>query len=230
VGFTGVSEPRILIFDIEATGLKPAFGYTLCIGYRWLGESKVHCPSIMDYPGWERQPWNDKKLLRDFKKVYESADMVVGHYSKVFDTQFLTARMMHHGLGPLPLVAHVDTCFLAKGRMSVSKSLKNLCSWMGLKDLKTPVDGQTWVQASTGHKPSIRKVISHCKADIIMTTSLYLALRPLAKNHPVLNGYGTCRACRSTNLRSRGVVYNHLKTPKRRVECRDCGLYGTTNG
>lgn len=217
-------EPKILLWDIECTHLKADFGTCLCIGYKWLGQKKVHVPSIMDYKGWQKDTTNDKKLLQEFYKVASEADMWVTYYGKGFDVPYIQAKLLEHGLPYLPPVPHVDLYFTVKSNLALSrKSLANVSTFLQLDAKKTPVAGTVWKRATTGHGPSIRYVIDHCKADVNLLEEAYYKLRPLVRTHPRVNGYGPCNVCGSEKVQSRGYMINTLRNKKRKMQCQDCG-------
>lgn len=223
-----MSEPRILVWDIESTGLVADFGTLLCVGYRWLGEKKVHVPSIMDYPGWEKDPTNDKALTRDFLKVFETADMTVTYFGSVFDKKFFQAKCLEHNLGIPPNTPMVDLFFTVKSNLALSrKSLQNVGYYLNLSSEKTPVEGKLWRRASSGHVPSLKAIVKHCKADVEVLEEAYMRLRPLVRKHPRVKGRYLCAVCGSNHLQSRGPAMTILLGPRKRLQCQDCGAWST---
>src|ERR1700722_15102986 len=61
-----VRKPRILIFDIECSGLRSDFGLLFCVSYKGYGEAKTHCIKIYDYPNWQRDMTDCRRMLKDF--------------------------------------------------------------------------------------------------------------------------------------------------------------------
>ena len=220
---------RILIFDIECTNLRSDFGTLLCVGYKWYGESKIYCPAIFDYPNWRNDMTNDKRVLKDFYKVWCEADMVVGFNSKMFDQKWLNGKLWHYGMPLLPPVPHVDLYFAAKTNLNMSrKSLANISAVGGFRNSKEVTIGNNWVKASVGHLPSLKEVVSHCKADIRVTEEAYDRLKPYIRTHPntVPAGLaGRCRVCQSTKLQRRGGYLSATKVAKQRYCCKDCGAW-----
>src|SRR5678816_4274910 len=47
---------KLLLWDIESTGLKGDFATILCIGYKWYGERTTKVISIMDFPRFKKDP------------------------------------------------------------------------------------------------------------------------------------------------------------------------------
>lgn len=226
----GVSKPRILIFDIECSGLRSDFGLLLCIGYKWYGEKAVHTLNIYDYPGWQKDLTDSRKLLKDFYKVWMEADMVVGFNSKMFDLKWLNGKLWHYKMSLLPPVPHVDLYFAAKTNLNMSrKSLANISSVGRFKERKfSDFDNVEWLKASVGHLPSLRSIVKHCRADILVTEEAYDRLAPYIRTHPntVPAGVvGRCRVCQSSKLQRRGTYLSATRTPKQRLCCSDCGAW-----
>lgn len=68
---------KILLWDIESSNLNADFGYMICFGYKWLGESKVHVISIDDFDLHKKDPTNDREVCRAALDVLKSSDMWV---------------------------------------------------------------------------------------------------------------------------------------------------------
>lgn len=217
-------EPKILFWDLECTHLKADWGTILCAGYKFLHEKKVHVPSIMDYEGWEKDVTNDKKLVQDFYKVLMEADLIVTYFGKGFDWKYITAKLLEHGLPPLPNIPHIDLFYTVKNNMALSrKSLDNVARFLDLENQKSPVTGKMWKQAQIGNKNAIKYVIKHCKFDVLVLEELYLKLRPLVRQHPRVGEVRNCSACGSNRLHRRGRALSTVaKTERYRYQCQDC--------
>lgn len=222
---------KILAFDLESTHLKADFGTLLCVGYRWLHEKKVHCLAITDYDSFKNNATDDRKLLVDFIKVLDEADIIVTYYGKCFDWPYLQAKSLEYGMGPLPTIPHVDLYFTVKSNMCISrKSLANVSEYLCLDAKKTPVLGRVWKRAMTGHHGSIKYIVRHCIADIELLVELYEKLRPLVRSHPKINGNGPCRFCGSEKLQKRGKLLSVLKGARERVQCQSCAGWDSRDG
>lgn len=201
------------------------FGTLLAVGYKWLGEKKVTVLAITDYEGFADDPTNDKQLVADFLKVYETADMTVAYNGILFDRPWLLAKCLEHSLPIPPSIPLQDPYFTVKSNLRISrKSLQNTAYFLRLSHEKTPVEGRIWKRAGAGHRPSIKYIVDHCKADVLVLEELYLYLRPLMRTHWRLGGtLDQCRFCSSKRLQSRGGIMTKNKGEVRRVKCSDCG-------
>jgi uncharacterized protein YprB with RNaseH-like and TPR domain len=219
---------KILLWDIECTHLKADFGTILCIGWKWLHDKKVHVPAITDYKCWKKDPTDDSELIRDFNKILLEADMIVTYNGKRFDWPYIIAKNMEHDIPIPPNIPHIDLYFTAKANLCISrKSLANVAKHLKLRHEKTPVTGDAWKKATAGHKPSIKYVVDHCIADVLLLEEAYIKMRPLCRTHPRVRGYGPCSHCGSTDLVSRGYRITTSKMRQRRLQCNDCGSWST---
>lgn len=219
-------EPKILLLDIEATGLKADFGVVLCVGYKWLDNPEVFCPAIFDYEEFKHDPTAEQPLLRDILPIIEEADMLITYFGTGYDKKFLTAKFMEYGIGIWPNVPHVDLYYAVKGNFAISrKSLQNVGYYLGLSNEKTPVEGKIWRRAQAGHRDSITYIVEHCKADVLILEEAYLKMRPLIRTHPRVRGLAGCRVCGSESLQRRGTLMTKTSGRQVRLSCTACGSW-----
>lgn len=218
-----------IFYDIEASDLKADWGTVFCVAYQIDGEP-VKCISITDFPGWEKEPWNDKRVLEAFFKVMSREDVGVEvyHYGTLYDRPFLQARASYHGLGVVPALAAVDTYFIARSRLALkSRRLGSLAEFLGIRFKKTPLTPDIWRRAGRADKEALAYVVKHCIADIRVLKQVYLHLAPLMRKHPVMGDYGACHNCGKNSLIKRGVAATVLVGPRQRFQCKSCGAWST---
>lgn len=228
-------KPKVLLFDIEASNLAANFGILFCVGYKWLGEKKVHMITIRDAKTFKKDPTNDKHVVEEFKKVFEEADLLVGHYSVRYDLPFLQTKCMEHKLAPFPTIAHFDTWRTARDRLKFnSNRLDTISKALPYKKgskppRKTPIETKDWVKAGAGNIPALKQVEHHCKMDILVLEDVYNAVKPFSTNHPNLGKLidpvkEGCSTCGSFNVHKRGTLLTkrHLR---QRYLCSDCGSW-----
>lgn len=221
---------RVLIWDIESTGLVADFATILCIGYKWLGEKQVSVLSITDYPEFKKDPTDpeaEKRLIQDFLKVYVQADATTAYNGVSFDRPMIYTKCLEHGLEIPPNITMIDPYWTVKPHLRMSrKSLNNITNFLGLKK-KTPVEGKVWKRAMGGHAASIKYIIEHCRKDVLVLEAVYIRLRPLMRTHVRLSEHlGRCRYCNG-RVQSRGRQVSKNKAPVRRVQCIQCGGWDT---
>lgn len=218
-------DTKILMFDIETTNLNANFGFILCIGYKFLHQSKIGMISIDDYDEYESNRTNDKNVVRAFAEVYNSADVVVSWYGTRFDTPYINSRLLYHGLAPMARVPHVDGWRTARNHLKLnSNRLQTVAEYFNVSS-KTAVSGPHWVNAMAGKASALKYVKKHCCEDIVTLENVYKKLLPLMCSHPNVNlvneEENRCPRCGSGNLQKRG--FNFAQTSKsRRYWCKNC--------
>ena len=226
------TEPKILFFDIESTALNATFGTILCIGYKFLGDPKVHVPTIMDYA--KKGMRDDRGLVERFAKIYDWADYSVGHYSSRFDLPMIRTKLLKYGFPPLAPKPHLDTWWIARRELKLhSNRLAVLQDFLGCKASKTPLKPDDWLSAALGDKKALKYIVEHCKFDVLVLEEVFLKLRPLAKEEPARGLFledidpMTCASCGSNRVTRQG--YRVAKTRKyQQFQCQDCGKWQRT--
>jgi uncharacterized protein YprB with RNaseH-like and TPR domain len=214
-------------WDLETTDLSANWGSILCIGYQCDGE-KVKCISITDFPGWEKEPWNDRKVIEKFLLVLcrEDVGIEITHFGTIFDIKFLQARMLYHKLGVFPVLGHVDTFFIAKAKLAVKgKSLGSLAEFAGCRYKKSPLAPEIWRRAGRGDRDALAYIVKHCIADVRVLRQLYTKLAPMMRRHPVMTSYGACHSCGKDSLKKRGTATTVYIGPRQRYQCSSCGAW-----
>jgi len=103
-------KPKLLVYDIESSGLNANFASMLTFGYKWYGEphNTTKVISVQDTNGVckccnrVKDPSNDKALLEQVYPILSEADAWITWYGKGFDEKFLQTRYLYHRLKPLP--------------------------------------------------------------------------------------------------------------------------------
>lgn len=242
-------KPRVLIWDIESSfnailsfqlkvdGFIPHQNilqerHLYCIGYKWLGEKKIHSISILDdAKRFKNDPHDDFYVVSEFRKILETADAQVYHHGDSFDLPMFNARLAKHGLAPLPKIPSIDTKKVAAQHFRFnSNRLDYLARFLGYKG-KMENPPTLWIDAYMGDVDAIKHMEKYCRQDIDINEYIYQKLAPFIKNHKVnmnmfLEG-ARCPSvsCGSTHLQWRG--WNRTRTNKyRRFQCSECGSWG----
>lgn len=237
---------RILIFDIECYthDFSADKGYLLCIGYKWLGEKKVGMIRPKDLVKFREDPTNDRAMCKEFLKLVEKADVVVGWNSKGFDWRFLQTRILKWRLGCLPPVPHCDLLLTSRSNTKMRRTLDNTGKFFGLKNQKIPLDMNVWMSAGRGNSKALEDIIDHCEADVLMTEEAYHIFAPLSRVHPnvaIINGTprGCPRCGKDGVLQRRGKrpvqvliergTIRALRHYRIRFHCQSCGHWPTSS-
>ena len=175
-------------FDLESSNLKADFSILLSAVIKPFGLPPVVFRAD-SYPTWSTQRANDKQIVTDIAQELTKHAIILTHYGSTgnFDIPFLQAKLVHHGLPPLPPLFGVDTFRIAKRNFQVSsRRLKSLASFFDLGG-KEAVDGQLWVDAAyNGSREAMDKIVKHNIIDCEILEKLGCLTFPYLRSIPRL--------------------------------------------
>lgn len=234
---------KILFLDIETSpniglfweaGYKKNISYSdiikersiICICAKWAGEDKVYSFK------WDKDQ-SDKSLLIEFSKLYNEADLVVGHNQDGFDIPWIKTRLLYHRLPALSQSPSSDTLVGAKSKLKFnSNRLDYIAQFLGVgRKIKTTYDLWKDVLLKNCQK-SLKEMITYCEQDVRILEKVYNIINPVlaTKVHfGVLNGNEkfSCPSCGSTNVKLVKKRVTAAGTVKYQMRCTDCGAYFT---
>lgn len=222
-----INGPRILCFDLESTNLSASFGTILCIGYKFVGDAKPQVVSILD--GRRHSMLDDKRVVSEFVKVWEQADMVISWYGDRFDIPMIRTKMLQHGLPPLMPKPSLDLWKGVRYRFKLhSNRLEAWQKYLGLPTAKTPIDFKSWLQAAHGDKKAMAEVVHHCKKDVDVLEEAFIRIRPWLDNEParglITGDHSGCPSCGSQSVERRGFKVAMTRAYQQ-FRCRACGRW-----
>lgn len=249
-----MSEPRVLLFDIETLPnlqealkvwpqlsnwrgltLRASINSVACFGYSVLGSNEYKCIHAWDYPEWEKDVNADQKLLLDIREIMSSADAVITHNGVNFDWRFLQTRFLIRDVPLLPKTQNSDTKRLASRNFSFfSNRLDSLAEVLGLTRKLDHEGWPLWVKVHGRDPLAMFTMSEYCKRDVKSLGDLYHKMRPVdsqAPNHNLHQIGGSknlCPTCGSTRIESRGYYYTRTRT-RRKYQCKDCKSWSTTD-
>lgn len=218
---------KVLVYDIETAGVGTLYadqGFIIVIGYKWLGEKEIHALRVTKK---ELHHFDDSRILRQFSKVIEKADLIVAHYGDEFDERFIRGRLVIHNLPPIPKVKSRDTWAMAKRIGKFSRNgLGHLARVYRLGEQKGNSGfPDRWLRILQGDMKELSVCVEYCKQDVLTTEALYLRLRSHDWAHPSVDASGTCPVCGSNKVHWRGYYLTKAnKWP--RFQCQRCGAWG----
>lgn len=219
---------RILLYDIESSGLKADFANCFCFGYMYHGEKHGRVVSMLDVDKPCRtchrlDTAKDDALMPRIHKILSEADIWVTWYGKGFDAKFLNTRILDAGLPPLPDVPHVDLYWTARSNLALtSNRLANVQEFLQSKTEKTRLTKRIWRRAQAGHVQELKYIIDHCQKDVEVLDQVYVKLRPYVRQHPRVAGANTCRVCGGPQI-GKGLRVTTALGPRQRLQCTSCG-------
>ena len=104
-------------FDLETSNLNADFSILLTAAIKPFGKEAIVFRAD-NYPEWTVDRANDSKITRDIAQELRKHAIVIGHYSQKFDLPYFRAKMVKHGIEPLPLMFGIDTWRIAKNNCS----------------------------------------------------------------------------------------------------------------
>lgn len=142
-----MSEVKILDLDIENRplaylGMDYTSAEITAIGAAWHGSTAVKV--------WLLGEVDPVEMLREFRELYDQADIVTGHYIKKHDLPVINGAMLEYELPPLDGKLAVDTKLDLKDMKYLSLSMENLAVTLGLADLnpKVHMSNAMWREAN----------------------------------------------------------------------------------
>lgn len=238
-----VTPSKIMIYDIETCRVQAKVWWTgkqyvnhkqliaepkiITVAWKWLGEDKVH------YLTWDKNH-SDKKLVKEFVKEYNKADMVIGQNNDRFDNRWLNARAMKYGFD---INVHVKSFDIMKQTKRLfrlpSYSMAYITKFLGVT-LKQSHEGiHMWDMIESGDEDQqaeyLQKMVDYNIGDIVSTEDMYLRLRKYMghKVHfGVLHGGSkwSCPNCGSENVKLHKTYTTPAGTMVRVMQCQEDGV------
>src|SRR5581483_11237118 len=138
-------KARILDFDVECRPLSWYGGDFVtkeitAIACQFVGDKEAHC--------WLLGRDEPLDMLRGFCELYDSADIVTGHFIRGFDLPIINSALLEYGLPTLGDKLTHDTKLDLVKFSGLSTSQENLGAMLGLKHPKVQMDQAKWRAAN----------------------------------------------------------------------------------
>lgn len=234
-------EPKILLWDIE-TSLMVVTAFQLktefiphsailqdwniyCACWKFLGDERVQSVQV------GRDVTDDRAVCKRLRDLVAEADLVVHHNGDRFDLKKLNARLIFHGIDPLPPKATVDTLKEAK---RVAYFTSNRLDYLdkhfgGPGKIRTEPD--LWMDVLHGDMDALDSMVEYNKGDIEALERVYLKLRSYMKTHAhvgVMKGEGrkcSCPKCGSIKVYKSGTRITGSGIKQQHYKCLECKAY-----
>lgn len=212
------------IFEFFHLNWGADLGFILCMGWKVLGEKKVHLESIRDY---NDGTWmDDGPLIARLQEILSGADMWVTYNGIRCDVPFLQTRLLINHLPMLPPMPHKDLIYTVRHKLKLSRNrLMDIQNAMEMTNEKTPVRMMQWLKAvAKQDDEAMDEIEHHCKQDVLVLEECYQSLAPIVMSHPRLHGYEdlagrpVCNKCGGL-MESRGTYVTAGKVNKRKLHC-----------
>ena len=234
-------KAKIVIWDIETSFISTyVFGlkhndfipfdniiddwFIICASWMELGDKKAKSIDItLDKKRFNKNHKDDYIVVKKLREVLIDADLVIAHFGDKFDLPKLNARLIYHGLDPLPPIKTLDTKKeVARIASFTSNKLDYLAQHLKLGK-KMDTDAELWRQCTQGNTNAIKKMVAYNRVDVEMLKKVYLRLRRYFKRHPILFiDSPVCPVCGSKHYQQRGTFIT-ITMRYKRYQCQDCG-------
>jgi hypothetical protein len=194
---------------------------TVCLAAKWYGDDKVTFIAEWHKGGYRR-------FMEKAWKLFDQAQIVVGHNMDRFDRKHLNAAWNEIGFPPPSPFKVVDTLKVAWSEFGYeSNTMDSLCKRLGI----TAKDGHYSIAvadaAVAGDKDAQANIESYNIGDIHATEALYNYFRPWIKNHPHnVNGNAddkpVCNRCWQPEMAANGYTLA-VVISYRLYRCSVCG-------
>jgi len=178
----GEAGHSIVMFDIEATHLKPNVGRILCCSFKPLG-GEVYTFSGHDKRFKMRDVYDDSTMARAIIEELEKYDIIVGWNSKNFDVKFINSRAVRSPEGRSKRAQfHVDGMWSWRSKSNAWSGLNNVQRFALPENEaeKTSIEWDKWMQALGWNRAlreaAMAEIIEHCELDVIVLEDVYLRM------------------------------------------------------
>lgn len=233
---------KVLIYDTETSpNLAYVWGkyqqdvisykaewHLLCFAYKWLGERNTAVLGLDDYPDYQIDQTNDKRLTEALHELFDEADVVIAHNGDSFDQKKVHARFIYHNMTPPSPYKQIDTKKVAKRYFNFnSNKLDDLGQHLGLGRKVSTGGFDLWKGCMSGDPKSWAKMKRYNKQDVVLLEKVYKRMLPWIQNHPslaLIDGRPeSCPKCGSTRIHSGGSRSYTKVASVQRFRCHDCG-------
>ena len=115
-------------------------------------------------------------MLRKFKRAWDEADMVVGHYIRNYDLGQLNGALIEQGLDTFDEKLSHDTKNDLVKHWGMSKSQENLCAMLGIDAPKIHMNVALWREANRLTPAGRALTAERAIGDVIQNMELYAVL------------------------------------------------------
>jgi hypothetical protein len=116
-------------------------------------------------------------MLELFRKMYNEADMVTGHYIRMHDLPKVNGSLIENGREPLADKLTCDTKLdLVRHGNEISASQENLCTMLGIPAPKSHMSNAMWREANRLTPKGLKFTRDRAVGDVIQHMALRKAL------------------------------------------------------
>lgn len=218
-----MNEPKILFFDIENTPL---------LGHAW-GTYQADLLSVVkdtellsfaycfnDEPVkvLSRRLYSERQLVKELWKLFDEADIIVGHNGDSFDIKMSNQYFIKYKLKPPSPYRSVDTKKLAKKYFRFAQNKLDYLGKFLFKERKIPTNMDLWFRCMEGDEKALKLMEEYNIQDVVLLKRVYNEFLGWHTGHPNYNLYaGTSHKCTNCggNTQKRGFGYTRTQKYQR---------------
>jgi hypothetical protein len=233
-------KPRVLFWDVETSpilawiwrpGRKVFISHeqikkgqvtdiiTIC--WKWLGERELHS---LD---WDIKKQDSSKMIEEFTKVIESADLIVAQNGDAFDMKQLNTQRLLHGQGPISWPTSEDTLKQLRKYFAFPSFKLDYIAKALTGAGKAPMGWQDWVDiVENKNSKALDKMIRYCKRDVVKLEQVFKKISKFCApkvNMSIVtrNAQDGCPRCGVEHIQSKGIRVT-LAGRYRQFQCMKC--------
>lgn len=233
------SEAKVLVLDVETL---PIVTYTwgvwnqniypnqiikdwciLSYSAKWLGDDRIISDVLTPREAIMR---DDKRLVSNFWKLLNEANVTISHNGKRFDLRKLNARFWKNGLHKPSFYKIIDTLTVARSVFGLTyNKLDFIAKFVGADD-KLETNFALWASCDRGEREALAEMKAYNEQDIFTLEEIYMNMREWIPNHPDLGIYqkleNVCPVCLHSTYKQVGL-YTSSKQLFAEYRCDNCG-------
>jgi len=238
--FFETKQPKVLLIDIETTPLqvhcwgtwKQRIGheqvindwFMLSYSAKWLFDSKMYGSVLTPREALNK---DDSRIAKELWKLFDQADVLIGHNILRFDLPKAQTRFLINKLAPPSPFRVIDTLKVAQQNFRFASNKLDYIGQLLLNDKKLHTEYQLWLRCLDGDAPSLEEMLIYNKKDVLLLEEAYVFLRPYIKNHPNMAIYQesiepSCPTCGSVDIDECGH-YTTSVNAYIAFRCKNCG-------
>jgi hypothetical protein len=231
-----------LFFDIETSPnivFSWNIGYNLNISYEnILTERAVICicykyehDKNVKYLTWDKG--NDVEMLKEFSKILNEADEVIGHNCDKYDIKWFRTRCLKFGISVTPYITSIDTLKEAKKYFRFnSNRLDYIGQYLGVGKKMETGGFQLWKDiVMKNSKLAMTTMVQYCKQDVMLLEEVYHKFNPYIKHKTYIGkltdveSKGICPECDSDKIHKHKLRVSAAGRYTQQYKCASCGKY-----
>jgi len=238
--FFETKQPKVLLIDIETTPLqvhcwgtwKQRIGheqvindwFMLSYSAKWLFDSKMYGSVLTPKEALNK---DDSRIAKELWKLFDQADVLIGHNILRFDLPKAQTRFLINKLAPPSPFRVIDTLKVAQQNFRFASNKLDYIGQLLLNDKKLHTEYQLWLRCLDGDAPSLEEMLTYNKKDVLLLEEAYVFLRPYIKSHPNMAIYQesiepSCPTCGSVDIDECGH-YTTSVNAYIAFRCKNCG-------